>query len=316
MECEEIQTNINDLNTEESFFIVYDDKDNEYTISLHSSNNELIFEIIPKEDDIIFYDKNYISKNSFSDLKKKQNIFSKYNSLEEIKSLILKLLVKSDEICNFQKVDEKYILSVKGENELIFDFVPQEKNIKEIKEIIKKLITDNQRKDEKITKLENELLITKKELNEIKDEMNIFLGEGIYYICSALDNKKCFDIKIGKDCWYLVINDLNKKSNTQKFKVKTKDGIKHYIMNYYDDKIIEIKSYVNGTKILISDEITNKNNQCWYFIKNKEYICIKACDTLNLVIDVPNSMTKNETELNIWGFNGGLNQFWKFIKAE
>ena len=306
MECEEIQSNINDLNAEASFFIVNDDKDNEYTISFYSSNNELIFEI--KEDD-----KNYISKNSFDNLKKKQKIFSKYNSLKEIKSLIQKLIVKSDEICNLQKANEKYILSIKGEYGLYFDLIPQEKNIQEI---IKQLIIDNQRQNEKITKLEKELLITKKQLNEIKDEMNIFLGEGIYYICSALDNKKCFDIKIGENCWYLVINDF-KKSNTQKFKVKMKDEIKHCIMNYYDNKIIEIKGYKNGTKIYISDKITNENNQCWYFIKKKEYIYIKACDdNNNIVIDIPNSLTKNETELNLWGFNGGKNQLWKFIKAE
>ena len=315
MEFDTIEAN----NQESLFFNVLDENNQEYTITLNTNNNDLILEIINSEDDINLYDKKYISKNSFDSLRHNQKIFSIFDSLDDIKKLISDIVTKKENYSRLRLKKEfnKYNLiipiSYMNINQITFEFFQQEKNLKEI---IKQLIVDNKKKDQEIIKMKKELSLAKELINNLKDEMDIFNGEGTFYICSALDQNMCFDIISERGHCYLMINKLN-KNNTQKFKVKTKDNNIHYIMNYLEDKIIDIydANTSNGTNIIVHNDIHFKKNQLWKFFKRGEFCYIKSCNC-ECVIDIPNGELKNNNKLIIWGFNGNLNQLWKFIRTE
>ena len=51
--------------------------------------------------------------------------------------------------------------------------------------------------------------------------------EGAYYIYSAINQNKYFYIKPKNKYHYLIINDLNKNCQAQKFKVKNLRGGKY-----------------------------------------------------------------------------------------
>ena len=305
-------------NSEPIYFIALDEKNQEYTIKLDIDNNFLIFEIL-NEDDINFLDKKYISKNSYDSLKQNQIIFSDYNTLEEMKKLLENIIRQEDNFlkCKIKKEIKKYILTIPVSfiNQINFDLIEEEKDMKDL---IKRLLIDNNKKTEEIKQLKKELSLTKELLNNLNNEINLFHGSGTFYICSALDPKKCIDIKPSNDHWYLVINDFNKK-NTQKFIVKiTKDANDHCITNFYENKIVSVDNAntENGSKILMDENINFENNQLWFFVKYGEYICIRYKKDSQKVIDIPNENLSNGNELIIWDFNGNMNQLWKFIDAE
>ena len=315
MEFDTIETN----NQEPIFFNVLDENNQEYTIALNINNNDLILEIINSEDDINLYDKKYISKNSFDSLKHNQKIFSIFDSLDDVKKLISDIVTKKENYSKLRLKKEfnKYILIVPVSfgniNQITFELFQQEKNLKDV---IKQLIIDNKKKEQEIIKMKKELSLAKELINNLKDEMDIFNGEGTFYICSALEPNKCFDIISERGYCYLIINKLN-RNNTQKFKVKTKDNNIHYIMNYLEDKIIDIydANTSNGANIIVHNIIHFEKNQLWKFFKKGDYFYIKSCNC-ECVIDIPNAELKNNNKLIIWGFNGNLNQLWKFIRAE
>jgi len=316
MEVDNPQNKIS--NSEPVYYIALDEKDNEYTIKLDIDNAHLIFEII-NEDDINFIDKKYISKNSYDFLKKNHKIFSDYNSLEEIKKFMEDNISKEENIlaCKLKKENNKYILTIPVSFENIkFDLIEQEKDIKAL---IKQLLIDNKKKTEEIIKIKKEISLTKELLNNLNNEMNIFHGDGTFYICSALNPKKCIDIKPLNDHWYLIINDFNADRITQKFQVKIMENAQdHCIKNFYDNKIVSVynANTENGSKILMDENVNYNDNQLWLFVKYGEYVCIRYKKNCGKVIDIPNENLNNGNELNIWGFNGNMNQKWKFIKAE
>ena len=315
-EVEQINVKTDEVSSAEPLcFTVLDENEEEAIIQMNILNNQLIFEITPKNDDINSYYRTYISRNSLDILKQNYKIFSSYQTLLEIKNHIHKLI--SDEENNkIIKENNKYTLIIN--DKLKFNFNSEEKNLKKV---IKELLLENQKKSEENAKMRKEMDALKKELNEIKNENNIFLGEGVYYILSAIDQKKCLDLIPSKGCWNLIINDF-KKNNSQKFRIKTENCFEHTIKYYHNNNIIislnvkEKDKIESGIKIIAIDELNIGNNQKWFFTKYGEFICIKSCSNRNFVIDVPARNTNNFNEINIWQFNGHNNQLWKFVKAE
>ena len=199
-------------------FNAFDENDNQFNIKLHIENDNLIFEAF-SNDDIDFYDKEYKSINSYKYLTQYQKIFSSYDSLEEIKEFLESLInkVNFNLKCKIKKQINKFILTIPvplGKlNELTFELVGIRKNLKDI---INQLILDNKKKNEEIIQLKKELRQTKEELHNSKYEIDNCVAEGTYYICSALNQNICFDIKPTNNYYYLIINNLNKESQSQK----------------------------------------------------------------------------------------------------
>ena len=154
-------------NSEPIYFIALDEKNQEYTIKLNIDNNFLIFEIL-NEDDINFLDKKYLSKNSFDSLKQNQKIFSDYNTLEEIKKLLENIIRQEDNFlkCKIKKEIKKYILTIPVSfiNQINFDLIEEEKDMKDL---VKQLLIDNNKKTEEIMQLKKELSLTKELLNNL-----------------------------------------------------------------------------------------------------------------------------------------------------
>lgn len=173
------------------------------------------------------------------------------------------------------------------------------------------------KKNEEIIQLKKELLQTKEEVHNLKYELDMSMVEGTYYICSAMNQNKCFDIKQKNQFYYLIINDLNKNSQTQKFKVKKNNEINHCIMNYKGDRILDVYrgNYINGTKIIVFEDMHKGANQCWILVKCGIHFCIKSSGCFDKVIDIPNGNLNNGVELEIYHYNGGNNQLWKLVKA-
>jgi len=301
-------------------FKAFDENGNQFNIKLYIENNNLIFETLVYDDNDC-YDKEYKSINSYKSLTQNQKIFLAYDSLEEIQEFLESLVSKSD-TCSKSKIRKetnKFILSIPSSlgkvKELVFELMEKEKNLKDL---VIQLIKDNKKKSEEIIQIKKELLQTKEELHNLKYEIDMFMVEGTYYICSAINQNKCFDVKPTNQFHYLIINDFNKNSQTQKFKVKKYNEGNHCIMNYKGDRILDVYNgnNINGTKILVFHDIHKGANQCWILDKCGMYFSIKSTGCYNKAIDIPNRNLNNGIELEIWNYNGGDNQLWKFVKAE
>ena len=323
-----------DQDVDPTFLTAYDEEEEEYTIQISISNNQLILEIISKNNDNNLYYNNYISRNSFDRLKQNNKIFSTYHELLDIKNF-LKQFISNDDI-KLEQDDNKYILTIPTsseiQNEIKFDLIPEEKSKINLKEEIAQLLIDKKTLEEEKEKIEKQidelktkLKKTKKEeeekkneILEVKEDMNLFLGEGSYYIVSGINQNKCLDVtNTGK----LMINDFY-RNNSQKFLISTENGLEHYIYSSKDkNKILDIdiksnEKVNNGAKLKITENIHYGNSQRWLLAKRGDYFYIKSCAHENKIIDVPFHDTKNGTLINLWWYNGNDNQLWKFIKAE
>ena len=321
-----------DQDADPTFLMAYDEEKKENIIQISISNNQLILEIISKNNDNNSYYNNYISRNFLDRLKQNNKIFSTYQSLLDIKN-VLKQFTSNNDI-KFIQDDNKYILTIPTsseiQNEIKFDL--EEKSKIKLKERFAKLLNDKKKLEEekqKIQKqkdeLENKLKETKEEIEEkkieilkVKEDMNLFLGEGSYYIVSGLSQNKCLDVThTGK----LMINDFY-RNNSQKFLISTENGLEHYIYSSKDkNKILDIdiernEKVNNGAKLKITENIHYGNSQRWLIAQRGDYFYIKSCAHENKIIDVPFHDTKNGTLINLWWYNGNDNQLWKFIKAE
>lgn len=300
-------------------FKAFDENGSQFNIKLFIENNDLIFETLVY-DDKDSYDKEYKSINSHKSLTQYQKIFLAYDSLEEIKEFLESIISNSNtnSKCKIRKETNQFILSIPASlgkiNELTFELKEKEKDLKDL---VMQLIKDNKKKNEEIIQLKKELLQTKEELHNLKFEMDMFMVEGTYYICSAMNQNKCFDIKPTNKFYYLIINDLNKNSQTQKFKVKKYNEGNHCIMNYKGDRILDVYNgnNISGTKIIVFEDMHKNPNQCWILVKYGIYFCIKSTGCYNKVIDIPYANLNNGIELEICDYNGGNNQLWKFVKA-
>ena len=337
MEDVEIPTAKNsnmDQDVDPIFLTAIDEEEEENSIQISISNNQLILEIILKNTDNNSYYNNYISRNSLDRLKQNNKIFSTYQSLLDIKNFFSQFL-SSDDI-KLEKFQNKYILTIPTsseiQNEIKFDLIPEEKSKSNLKEGIKQLLIDKKKLEEEKEKIQKqmdelkaELKKTKKEEEEkkneilkVKEDMNLFLGEGSYYIVSGLSQNKCLDVThTGK----LMINDFY-RNNSQKFLISTENGLEHYIYSSKDkNKILDIdiernEKVNNGAKLKITENLHYGNSQRWLIAKRGDYFYIKSCAHENKIIDVPFHDTKNGTLINLWWYNGNDNQLWKFIKAE
>lgn len=300
-------------------FKAFDENGSQFNIKLYIENNDLIFETLVY-DDKDSYDKEYQSINSYKSLTQYQKIFLAYDSLEEIKELLESIIGKSstNSKCKIRKEENQFILSIPASlgkiKELTFELKEKEKDLKEL---VIQLIKDNKKKNEEIIQLKKELLQTKEEVHNLKYELDMSMVEGTYYVCSAMNQNKCFDIKQKNQFYYLIINDLNKNSQTQKFKVKKNNEINHCIMNYKGDRILDVYrgNYINGTKIIVFEDMHKGANQCWILVKCGIHFCIKSSGCFDKVIDIPNGNLNNGVELEIYHYNGGNNQLWKLVKA-
>ena len=333
MEDAEIPTAENsnvDQDADPTFLNAYDDEEKkEYIIQISISNNQLIFEIILNSNDNNLYYNKYIYQNSFDELKQNIKIFSTYQSLLDIKNFFKQF--ENIVNINYDKYKNRYILTIptssKIQNEIKFVLGPKEKSESDL---IEQLLIDNKNLEEEkekiqkqIVELENELTKaieekekTISELFEVKEERNKFLGEGSYYIVSAIDQNKCLDVIPLDGCWKLIINDFI-RNNSQKFLISTDNKLEHHIYFSKDkDKILDIdikknKEINNETQLIITENLNGEKSQKWLFAKKDDYIYIKSCAYANRVIEIPN----NETFINLRWYNGNENQLWKFIKA-
>ena len=324
-----------DQDADPTFLMAYDEEKKENIIQISISNNQLILEIISKNNDNNSYYNNYISRNFLDRLKQNNKIFSTYQSLLDIKNYFSQFL-SSDDI-KLEKFQNKYILTIptssKIQNEIKFVLSPEEKSKIKLKEGIDQLLIDNKKlveEKEEIQEQINKLIAelknakekkenTEKKLTNLKEERNIFLGEGSYYIKSAFDEDKCLDVIPTDGCWKLMINDFN-KNNSQKFLISTDNKLEHHIYFSKDkDKILDIDIKKNkeiniGTQLIMTENLNGEKSQRWLFAKKDDYIYIKSCAHDNRVIEVP--YTNNKTFINLQRYNGDKKQLWKFCKVE
>lgn len=139
------------------------------------------------------------------------------------------------------------------------------------------------------------------------------LEDEVYYIVSALNEKKAVDIKnaSSSNSANIQLYDYN-ETGAQRFKLTYKDGY-YTITNINSGKVIDVQG--GGTKSGTNIQQYDSNNtdaQKWRIVDlGNGYYSIQA--KCGLYLDVQGGNTTNGTNIQIYNGNGTKSQMFKFV---
>lgn len=154
-------------------------------------------------------------------------------------------------------------------------------------------------------------------LEEIINDSQEELKEGIYKICSAIDDSYVLDITGASrdNCANLELW-IDNGGNNQKFAIKKIDDKYYTITNVNSEKSIDVVRALkeNGTNVE-QFKHNNGDNQKWIIknVKNDLYTIISKCNNLNINVDGYNC--KNGININMWEKNNQSSQLFKFVET-
>lgn len=142
------------------------------------------------------------------------------------------------------------------------------------------------------------------------------IEEGMYYISSALSNKKALTIDGGKTMNAANLQIGDKGRQYQKFQVSYDSQLKAYtITAFHSDKVLDVAGagQNNGTNVQQYQKNKSKAQQ-WIIQKTSDgyYSIISKCNYLFL--DVSGASTKNGTNIQVYEANNSKAQKFKFEK--
>lgn len=142
------------------------------------------------------------------------------------------------------------------------------------------------------------------------------IEEGMYYISSALSNKKALTIANGKTTNAANLQIGDKGRQYQKFQVSYDSKLKAYtITAFHSDKVLDVAGagQSNGTNVQQYQRNKSKAQQ-WIIQKTSDgyYSIISKCNYLFL--DVSGASTKNGTNIQVYEANNSKAQKFKFEK--
>ncbi len=142
------------------------------------------------------------------------------------------------------------------------------------------------------------------------------IEEGMYYISSALSNKKALTIDGGKTTNTANLQIGDKGRQYQKFQVSYDSQLKAYtITAFHSDKVLDVAGagQNNGTNVQQYQKNKSKAQQ-WIIQKTSDgyYSIISKCNYLFL--DVSGASTRNGTNIQVYETNNSKAQKFKFEK--